>query len=91
MFGPANPISVHNTEWDSSPATIIRYRDNGPGLSGAVRARIFEAFFTTKDTGTGLGMAIAKRIVDEHGGELTVGSGDYSGAEFLIKLRRNFT
>jgi nitrogen fixation/metabolism regulation signal transduction histidine kinase len=62
-------ISIQNREWDGSPATVIRYRDNGPGLSEAVRARIFEAFFTTKDTGTGLGMAIAKRVVDEHRGD----------------------
>jgi signal transduction histidine kinase len=56
------------------PALRIAVRDNGPGLSPEQRQRIFEPFFTTKTKGTGLGMAIAKRIVEAHGGSLAIGA-----------------
>lgn len=69
--------------------TIIemRYRDNGPGLSADCRRRIFEPFFTTSPKGTGLGMAITRRIIEAHGGSIMAATPDgHSGAEFLIKL-----
>jgi two-component system, LuxR family, sensor kinase FixL len=55
------------------PAVRVCVRDNGPGLTAEQRQRIFEPFFTTKTKGTGLGMAIAKRIVEAHGGQIAVG------------------
>src|SRR5487761_1278151 len=61
------------TDLDGRPAVRIAFRDNGPGLSTEQRQRIFEPFYTTKAKGTGLGMAIAKRIVQSHGGLLEVG------------------
>jgi two-component system sensor kinase FixL len=63
-------------------------RDNGPGLGPEQRLRIFEPFFTTKSKGTGLGMAIAKRIVEAHGGWIAVGDGAHPGAELIIILPR---
>ena len=48
-------------------------RDNGPGLDAEQRDKIFESFYTTKTRGTGLGMAIVKRIVEAHGGRVGVG------------------
>ena len=71
------------------PALQISLADNGPGLSAEQRARIFEPFYTTKTQGTGLGMAIAKRIVEAHGGKLSLGSADRPGAEILVTLPRN--
>jgi signal transduction histidine kinase len=70
------------------PAVRVAVRDNGPGLGPEQRRRIFEPFFTTKTKGTGLGMAIAKRIVEAHGGQLAVGSAEGPGAEILITLPR---
>jgi signal transduction histidine kinase len=69
-------------------ALRVTVRDNGPGLSPEQRQRIFEPFFTTKTKGTGLGMAIAKRIVEAHGGRIAVGPGDGGGAEIIITLPR---
>jgi signal transduction histidine kinase len=70
------------------PAVRVAVRDNGPGFNPEVRRRIFDPFYTTKSKGTGLGMAIARRIVEAHGGEIGVGPGDGSGAEIHITLAR---
>ncbi|HEX5272150.1 MAG TPA: ATP-binding protein, partial [Gemmataceae bacterium] len=69
------------------PAVALSVRDNGPGLSKEQRRRIFDPFFTTKTKGTGLGMAIAKRVIEAHGGEIAVGAGG-PGAEILLTLPR---
>jgi signal transduction histidine kinase len=61
--------------------------DNGPGVPENIRERVFEPFFTTKTKGTGLGMAIADRIVTAHGGKIEAGS-PARGAEFRLWLPR---
>ena len=58
---------------DAQPAVCLVVRDNGPGLTPEQHDKLFESFYTTKTHGTGLGMAIAKRIVDAHGGRVAVG------------------
>jgi signal transduction histidine kinase len=73
---------------DGQPALLVSVRDNGPGLNAEQRKRIFEPFYTTKTKGTGLGMAIAKRIVEAHGGRIAVGPGTGRGAEILLLLPR---
>jgi PAS domain S-box-containing protein len=65
----------------------IRIRDNGPGLRPEQRDRVFEAFYTTKSKGTGLGMAIVRRIIEAHGGQIFVGDSS-PGAEFILQLPR---
>ncbi len=55
------------------PAIRIAFRDNGPGLTVEQETRLFEPFYTTKTHGTGLGMAISRRIVEAHGGWIAVG------------------
>lgn len=65
----------------------VRVRDNGPGLGPEQLQRLFEPFFTTKHGGTGLGMTIARRIVEAHRGNITVG-GTGPGAEFILWLPR---
>ena len=63
-------------------------RDHGPGLGPEQKQRLFEPFFTTKTKGTGLGMAITKRIVEAHGGQIAVGEGAGPGAEIILILPR---
>jgi len=63
----------------------ILIRDNGPGLTPEQKRRVFEPFFTTKAKGTGLGMAIAQRIVETHGGAISV-EDEGPGATILIVL-----
>jgi PAS domain S-box-containing protein len=86
-------IEVHCTEADLNGRSALRvtFRDNGPGLSLEQRRRIFDPFFTTKSRGTGLGMAIAKRIVDAHGGAILVGNGQPTGTEIEVVIPRGQT
>ncbi len=67
----------------------IEVHDTGPGVSQDVRERVFDPFFSTKATGTGLGLALSQRIAQEHGGSLRLDSdatGEGSGARFVLTL-----
>lgn len=75
--------------WEGRPSLEIGVCDQGPGISPEARQRIFDPFYTTKTKGMGLGMAIAKRIVEEHGGTIGVGETKGAGAEILIILPRD--
>jgi PAS domain S-box-containing protein len=70
-------------------AVRVEVQDNGPGLNVEQRRKIFEPFFTTKNKGTGLGMAIARRIVEAHGGRLVVSDNPQPGATLVISLPRD--
>lgn len=59
-------------ETEGTPSARIVFHDNGPGFPTDVASSVFVPFFTTKQKGTGLGMAIAKRIVDAHGGSIRI-------------------
>jgi signal transduction histidine kinase len=73
---------------DDRPALRVAVSDNGPGLDPEQRRRVFDPFYTTKAKGTGLGMAIARRVVEAHGGQIEVGEAGPPGAVFLITLPR---
>jgi signal transduction histidine kinase len=64
----------------------VRIHDNGAGISEETLDRIFSPFFTTKEKGTGLGMAISKKIVEAHEGTIEVASEVGRGTEFTIRL-----
>ena len=68
------------------PCVSLRVSDNGRGLPSHDRDRIFEPFFSTKDTGLGLGLAISQRIVEAHGGELAALDREGGGAVIQIRL-----
>ena len=61
---------------------VIRIEDNGPGVPAEVLSQVFEPFFTTKARGTGLGLAMARRLVEAHGGSIEL----HSGSVFRIQL-----
>src|SRR6184192_2201528 len=65
---------------------VIRFADTGGGMSAENLSRVFEPYFTTKPSGTGLGLLIVRRIVREHGGELSIESGQDKGLALTIRL-----
>ena len=67
-------------------STWLRVSDGGVGIDEAARERLFDAFFTTRSQGTGMGLAVVKRIADEHGFSITVDSSRGRGATFRVNL-----
>ncbi len=67
-------------------AVEIAVSDTGPGITAEVAQQLFEAFFTTKPQGTGLGLGIARQITEEHGGDLRWTNTPGGGATFIVRL-----
>jgi len=66
----------------------VSIRDNGPGIDAATATRIFEPFFTSRSNGTGLGLAVTKKLVERHGGTIELHSIPGHGAEFVLTFPR---
>jgi two-component system, NtrC family, sensor kinase len=82
------PTVTISTKLTAQSQLLIAIKDNGPGIPDAIKDKIFQPFFTTKDTGkgTGLGLSLAYDIVKAHGGEITAESVEGEGSEFIIQL-----
>jgi signal transduction histidine kinase len=65
---------------------IVSFVDTGSGMSAGNLSRVFEPYFTTKPSGSGLGLLIVRRIVREHGGELSIESNEGEGLTLTIRL-----
>lgn len=75
------------TRRDATAGTVhILVEDSGPGIAANDLAKVFRPFYTTKPTGTGLGLAMAQRIVEAHGGTLTARAAAAGGALFEFTL-----
>jgi signal transduction histidine kinase len=61
-------------------------RDSGPGIDPAQFDRVFDAFYTTKSSGTGMGLSICRSIIDGHGGRLWIEANEPRGAVFQFTL-----
>jgi len=70
----------------SAERGILTVSDTGPGIEEADLDRIFEPFYTTRETGTGLGLSIVHRIVQDHGGEVRVETSRGQGTTFVIRF-----
>lgn len=66
---------------------IIRIKDEGTGIKHEILPKIFRAYFTTKDGGSGIGLSLSKNIIEKHGGDLTLISNSENGCEFQINLK----
>jgi signal transduction histidine kinase len=80
---PARVMLVSRIETD---ALVVSVLDSGEGVPRALRAAIFEPFFSTKPEGNGLGLSISRRILRDHDGRLEVQDGLLGGAEFRLVL-----
>ncbi len=88
MDGPGR-ITIVENEGFMEPmgrVSVVSLSDTGPGVPEEDRERVFEPFHTTKEEGTGLGLPIARRIVVEHGGSLSLTQAKGGGAKFTITL-----
>jgi two-component system nitrogen regulation sensor histidine kinase NtrY len=65
---------------------LIQVADSGPGIPPANRDRVFEPYFTTNKKGTGLGLQIVKKIIEDHGGTLRITDSQWGGTQVEIKL-----
>lgn len=83
----AGPDGVVEIRAGAAGAEVfVEIEDSGPGLSEAVRDRLFEPFVTTKPDGTGLGLYLSSRVVREQGGRLEMAAGALGGALFRVVL-----
>ena len=73
------------TDMDATHVSIS-FTDTGGGMSAESLSRVFEPYFTTKSTGSGLGLLIVRRIVREHGGEMAIESNEGKGLTLTIRL-----
>jgi signal transduction histidine kinase len=71
---------------DGRPSVRIAVADTGPGVPPEIRERIFQLFMTTKPTGTGVGLAVVRKILERHGGAIRVEDAASGGARFVIEL-----
>ena len=83
--GPAGQVWLRAGAADEGSVSII-VEDDGPGIQPGSLHKIFNPFFTTKDTGTGLGLAIVHSIAESHGGYVKAGSRQGGGASFVLTL-----
>ena len=79
------PLSIQITSYRLDNFVRITFKDNGTGIPPAIQEYIFDPFFSTKDSGTGLGLSVTKKIIQNHNGTLKVTS-DHSGTTFTISI-----
>ncbi len=75
---------------DADSWIVVTIADSGPGLPAEIADRIFQPYVSSKETGIGLGLAICRRIVEAHGGEITAENGPAGGAVFTVRLPRQW-
>lgn len=79
-------VSCRPFQHNGNPMVRIVVQDNGPGLTVEQQQHLFEPFYTTRNKGTGLGMTITQRILEQHDGQILPGNGSGPGACFCITI-----
>jgi PAS domain S-box-containing protein len=86
MATSEHPRKLHIATTTADGFAKFTVTDTGPGIAAENLQRIFERFYSTKQDGMGIGLAIAKSLIEEHGGEIWVESGEGQGATFGFKI-----
>ena len=84
--GDGGHIVVRTSCSRTARFVTVKVEDDGPGLPAGVLPRIFEPFFTTREAGSGLGLPMVRRIIREHGGEVSASNRRGGGAVFMLRL-----
>jgi len=79
--------TIHLKAFYANDAAIIQVEDNGTGISGDIIEDIFVPFYTTKASGSGIGLSLSKQIMQNHGGTITVNSSPEKGSEFTLRFQ----
>jgi signal transduction histidine kinase len=82
---PGDEVRVRLAKREGGGA-VLEVSDAGPGIPEEAKGKLFDAFFTTRSQGTGVGLAVVKRIVDDHGWAIRVRSTDGRGATFSVLI-----
>jgi signal transduction histidine kinase len=77
---------LHIRSWRDDLYVSVSFSDTGGGISQENMSKLFQPYFTTKPSGSGLGLLIVRRIVREHGGEIEIESDEGKGVRFTIHL-----
>lgn len=80
-------VTARNVDLDSGRHVCVEFADTGPGIPDELLRRIFEPYFTTKEEGSGLGLAVSIAIVERHAGRIEAGNRPEGGAFFRVHLR----
>jgi signal transduction histidine kinase len=78
--------TIHLKAFYADDVTIIQVVDNGIGISGDIIEDIFVPFYTTKESGSGIGLSLSKQIMQNHNGTISVNSAPNKGSEFTLKF-----
>lgn len=84
--GASGQVGVRIEDEEQWVSLIVE--DSGAGIPAEVRRRLFEPLFTTRSSGTGLGLALCRRVTEKHGGIIEASNRDVGGARFVVKLPR---
>lgn len=85
-LGPGGRFSMVTSYAPAAGTISVTLEDTGGGMSEATLARVFDLFFTTKPEGTGLGMALARSVIERHGGDLSINSEVGRGTRVVVRL-----
>jgi signal transduction histidine kinase len=81
-------VRISSLEYEGD-TVLVAVQDSGVGIDEQASEKIFEAFYTTKPQGMGMGLAISRSIIEDHGGQLWATSNNGSGATFQFTLLQN--
>ena len=84
-------IKAKSSDHSHKSPTVIEFIDRGRGLTKAKQEKVFEAFYSTKSTGTGLGLALSKTLAEQNNANISVESTEGIGSCFKVKIGAGYT